>query len=133
MPDRNVGWPKETWDMKLEQIVSHIRNSRSYKNERDDLESIGFEFNLKAAKYGIIKVALLSYKNLNSHLLVPVKFVVPDRNVGWPEETWNMKLGVIVSSIRNCASYKNERDDLESIGFEFNLKAARYGILKVAC
>jgi hypothetical protein len=47
------------------------------------------------------KLALETYKRISSDLQVPQSFIVPDGHIAWPEELWGMKLGRIVSQIRN--------------------------------
>jgi hypothetical protein len=70
--------------------------------EREDLQSIGFNFNpvCEVYDFDLVKSALLMYKDLNSNMLVPLDFVVPVRNLIWPKEIWGMSLGIIVRNIR---------------------------------
>ena len=60
-------------------------------------------------------------------MLVPQAFVVPSKNDIWPEHTWGLKLGRAVSNLRRGANYKYMKEDLEEIGFDFNLRVATYG------
>jgi hypothetical protein len=46
--------------------------------------------------------------------------VVPDSDVRWPKETWGMGLGNFVGKIRNGNSHADQRNDLESIGFDYS-------------
>eukprot|EP00596_Hydrurales_sp_CCMP1899_P006115 CAMPEP_0119052184 /NCGR_PEP_ID=MMETSP1177-20130426/73569_1 /TAXON_ID=2985 /ORGANISM="Ochromonas sp, Strain CCMP1899" /LENGTH=217 /DNA_ID=CAMNT_0007031673 /DNA_START=834 /DNA_END=1484 /DNA_ORIENTATION=- len=125
----NIIWPKETWGMKLGRDVINIRAGNSWKDKREDLESIGFDFNPQKLRYGYeaTKAALLKYKDLKGDMLVPTKFVVASDNIIWPEETWGKKLGRDVINIRGGHSWKDKREDLESIGFDFNPQTLRYG------
>jgi hypothetical protein len=46
----------------------------------------------------------MKYKESNSDMLVPSRFVVPEDDIIWPEETWGMKLGSVVNDIRRGKS-----------------------------
>jgi hypothetical protein len=61
----------------------------------------------------------VKYKDLQGHMRVPAKFIVPIGNLTWPEETWGMKLGFYVRDIRSGTIYKDRREELEVIGFNF--------------
>jgi hypothetical protein len=108
--------------MKLGSVVSHVRHGRSYVDKRADLESIGFNFNPQSLnrRYELGKVALQTYKDLNGDMLVPAIFVVPTNDITWPIETWGMKLGSVVNSIRAGNSHVNKRADLENMGFDYS-------------
>lgn len=96
-------WPVEMWGEKLGNIVSHIRSGNIHKNKREDLESIEFDFSRQGWEhYGwdCVKLALLTYKQLNEDLLVAQSFRVPYDDSRWPDNTWGMKLGKTVSKLR---------------------------------
>jgi hypothetical protein len=124
IPADDIKWPaEEMWGMNLGILVNSIRAGKSYANKRADLESIGFDFNPQQTRYGyeVIKAALLKYKDINGNMLVPQTFVVPADDIKWPEgEMWGMNLGFVVMDIRAGNSHVNKREDLESIGFDFN-------------
>ena len=91
----------------------------------DVCERIGFIFNVKKGdcnRYKATRIGLLKYKELNDNMLVPQKFVVLNNDARWPKETFGMKLGTIVRDIRCGVIYPNQRKDLESIGFDYNLQ-----------
>lgn len=50
---------------------------------------------------------------------VPIRFEVPSNSDGWPESTWDMKLGIHVSQIRQGKRMKNLKAELEAVGFDF--------------
>jgi hypothetical protein len=135
VPVNDITWPEETWGMKLGQFVFNIRAGKCYANKREDLESIGFNFNSRqSCRYEAIRAALMKYKDLNDNMLVPTKFVVPVNDISWPEETWDIKLGQFVFNIRAGNSYADKREDLESIGFDFNpqRQSYKYEAIRVA-
>jgi Helicase associated domain len=70
--------------------------------------------------YDIQLTALKRYKEIYGDILVPSRFEVPENSSLWPSETWNLKLGNVVTNIRAKRTYKDKTDELESIGFQFN-------------
>jgi hypothetical protein len=44
VPQDDVSYPPETWGIKLDRNVSHIRNSGAYSEHKVKLEELGFEF-----------------------------------------------------------------------------------------
>jgi hypothetical protein len=143
VPPGDIIWPEETWDMNLGTAVSNINQSshnvknqadfdrrgrKSYIDKRSDLGSSGFNFNSQKLKaeikkqrgYEVVKVALQTYEDLHGDMLVPAIFVVPEDDTTWPEETWGLNLGRVVSRVRAGKSHVKNRADLESIGFQFS-------------
>jgi virulence-associated protein VapD len=131
VPVGNITWPEETWGNKLGRTVMNIRAGKSCVNEREDLRSIGFKFDLRADRYQLIKVALVKYKDLFGDMLVTRAFITPIGNATWPEETWGMKLGLAVKDIRSGKSYVDKRADLESIGFDYSSQSRSHGYDKI--
>jgi hypothetical protein len=125
----NISWPEDTRGINLGAAVSFIRRGQSYPDRREDLERIGFDFNPQTGgyKYKSIKSALLSYQELNGHMLVPRDFAVLSSDIRWPKETRGMRLGFVVGNIRSQISNTDHREDLESIGFDFNPQENGYG------
>ena len=114
-------WPEDLWEIKLGCVVSNIRNNGQYSTYRSELEEMGFNFDSQRAAYGweTVKHALLTYKSLYGDLLVPLAFVIPTSR-DWPEELWDMNLGIAVSNIRNDGQYSTNRTELEEMGFNFD-------------
>ena len=121
-------WPEDLWDMKLGRVVSNIRNNGQYSTNRTELEEMGFNFDSQRAAYGweTVKRALLTYKSLYGNLLVPKRFVIP-KGGDWLEDLWDMKLGRVVSNIRNNGQYSTNRAELEEMGFNFDSRRTAYG------
>jgi hypothetical protein len=115
--------------MNLGSVVSNIRCRKNYVSKRADLESIGFEFDTQkqSNRYELVRVALLKNKDINCHLLVPCRLVVPANDITWPKETWGMKLGTVVMSIRQGKSCVDKRAELESIGFYYRSQSRNHG------
>jgi len=74
--------------------------------------------------FDIIYRCLLVYKEINGHLMVPKRFVIPE-SMEYPQESWGMKIGHSVCNIRNIGSYSEHRDKLEAIGFTFKSSLGR--------
>ena len=75
--------------------------------------------------FPLVKSALQHYKMLYGNMLVPVMFTVPSDGWGWPSEMWNVKLGIVVQTIRR-GSYANKRDELLGLGFCYDVSQVKY-------
>ena len=84
----------------------------------------------KRGGYALLEKTLLNYKRLFGDLYVPQGFNVPSSGE-WPEESWDMKLGTAVSSLRR-GSYPSKRNRLLDMGFCFNVPEAKYDLAKLA-
>ncbi|GMF59692.1 unnamed protein product [Phytophthora fragariaefolia] len=122
-------WPTQSWGMKLGSIVNTVRSQGSYSTQvsrdRARLEEMGFVFNVLESDWSErIMPAFENFHRLNGHCRVPLAFVVPsDEN--WPTQSWGLKLGSIVSTVRSKGSYSTQvsrdRARLEEMGFVFNV------------
>ena len=134
VPTDDPHWPESTWGVNLGKIVSNIRNQDCYNTHEQELLDMGFDFakqaDPNATGWEVVKAALLAYKAKHGHVLVPQRFVVPDNDPRWPESTWGVKLGQIVSNIRNKDCYKDNRIELEELGFVFELTADQITLMK---
>ncbi|GKY91220.1 hypothetical protein MPSEU_000094600 [Mayamaea pseudoterrestris] len=76
-----------------------------------------------------IITALRRYKELYGDLLVPQPFVVPKNNSDWPKETWELRLGARVNSIRAQGSFVNNHPErrlvLDELGFVWMMPKER--------
>jgi hypothetical protein len=123
VPDEKE-WPEDLRGMALGYIAARIRNARSYAPKHEALRSIGFNFGKLRRRYGwdIIRQCLVIYKEINGHLRVPVKFIVPehDSDTRWPAHLGGVSLGAAVSQIRERNDYGKHRAELEELGFDYN-------------
>ena len=73
-------------------------------------------------RFEVIYEALKVYSELKGDLMVPQAFIVPESEP-WPVESWNLKLGARVNSIRGqgtlVANFPERRILLDKIGFIF--------------
>ena len=127
-------WPQETRGLNLGALVGNIRSGQSYADKRDELLCIGFDFNSRKARYELVKLALLKYKDIHGDTLVSQSFAVPKNSLIWPKGMWGMNLGSIVHGIRGGSRYTEKKAELLSIGFDYSSQKAIYGynLTKVA-
>lgn len=101
-------WPEATWGLKLGQRMEEIRerDKAFFDNEGREqrLVEIGVLVGdaniLSKARFDVIFNALVVYKTLVGDLDIPSTFTVPSQ-LPWPEETWGLKLGTRVASMRS--------------------------------
>jgi hypothetical protein len=105
-----------------------------YGYDRWNYRTLGLSGRKLVYGYFAVRTALLKYHEINDHMLVPYKFVVPANDDRWPKDTWGMNLGIISSNIRSRNSYMAEREDLKSIGFIFSpeIQIYRYDLVRRA-
>jgi hypothetical protein len=66
--------------------------------------------------FAVVKKALSHYLFLNRDINVPYRFCVPnEETLGYPSETHGMRLGAIVSRIRNRGDFCNNEDNRKSL------------------
>ena len=133
IPYDDEDWPEMLRGMKLGYITTRIRGNYRYKNRREDLLKIGFDFTPQRGHYGypLLKAALLMYKRKFGNMLVPFLFTVPSDNTDWPPEMWKLKLGSTVAQIRIDACYHEYQDDLKNIGFDFTRQCSARSFVKI--
>eukprot|EP01042_Synura_sphagnicola_P000022 gene22-21_t len=109
--------------MKLGVKANDIRRG-CFAEHKEELDKIGFVWDVRTHRFGLIKKALLIYREIEGTLDVRQAFVVPSQprlNQGaweniWPRELWGMKLGNRVRDIRQ-GRYAKFREELDEIGF----------------
>ena len=131
----NSDWPKATWKIPLGSCVHRMRlrhdflRGPSAGSRRDQLDGLGFVWDVSEHKFRLFFTALRYYAKLETNgatglLKVPNKFVVPKNDLRWPEELWGYPLGDKCVAVRQKQLYvknNNERKAaLESIGFPWN-------------
>ena len=131
VPEKDPNWPKELWGMRLGHIVQNVRKGFYFRDRHEELKRMGFTFSLSEIRFHSIKCALLIYKKIHGNLMIPIRFIINDRNE-WPEEYIGMKLGSTVSCIRK-GLYPNKREELLSLGFIYiQRKKYDYETVKIA-
>ena len=132
IPKDDASWDRDLWETKLGNTVYGIRNKNAYKDHRQELEDMGFDFDYQRYGWDMVKRALLVYKSMNNDtLLVPTTFTVPVDDPSWGKDLWGMKLGYTVINIRNRNDYSKHRQELLAMGFEYDPQLILYGWPKV--
>jgi hypothetical protein len=128
-------WPEGMRGMTLGTMANKIRCQGQYVRDNPErkqwLEERGFRFNTKEAprleddnrwECSVVP-ALAAYRDANGDLNVPQSFVVPSEEP-WPEGSWGLKLGGVISSIRSRGTYTRTNPErlqkLEDMGFMFD-------------
>ena len=134
VPDTNP-WPSHLHGLRLgkrlEKILSTPEFFEKYPNYVQSLKKLGFEPSVSTLidDWAVILQGLTVHKHVYGHLRVPSKFVVPDHEP-WPRLCRNMKLGVRVAAMRSAGRYIKDRrerkEDLDKLGFEWQLRSNTY-------
>jgi hypothetical protein len=121
VPIDDESWPEESRGMTLGLTVNGIRSGRSYADQKEELISIGFDYSSQRIAHGfnVVRSALLRYQDDYGDMIVERSFIIPTDDETWPEETWGIKLGNAVHSIRTGRGYKDKREELISLGFDY--------------
>lgn len=72
----------------------------------------------KDVSYEDVRRAIIHFKELTGHTIVPLLFTVPNKSKEWPRDLWSMELGNIADQIRG-GYFENYHQDLYTLGFEF--------------
>ena len=69
---------------------------------------------------------MLKYKELHGNITIKQKFTVP-WNDSWPEEMWDMRLGKLLTTIRQMKIHLSKKEELIAIGVCYdNQNSERY-------
>lgn len=137
VPDKSEKWAENKWGLELGDVVRKIRCGEFLQNKRDELCAIGFVFESqrRGYSYELVKSALIIYKDVYSYMLIPKDFCIPENSTIWPEKLWGMKLGLTASDIKNKGYFTEKKQELISLGFEYesnNTRMSKREIVKVA-
>ncbi len=91
--------------------------------EKSKITNLGFVWQLPVHDFGLVYSALETFKSLNTHLLVPFRFIVPHDDINYPENTWGIPLGKVVSNIRNKGIFAEHKEQLTALGFDYRKRA----------
>ena len=125
VPENDSNYPEHTWNVNLGKALLTIRYNGAFREHKDRLVALGVDFNvdkLNVVGFDVTYSALKVYKDIHGDLLVPQKFVVPENDDQYPKEAHGLKLGRRVESIRNQGTYVEHREQLEALGFVYDLK-----------
>mmetsp|Transcript_9991 Transcript_9991/g.13011 ORF Transcript_9991/g.13011 Transcript_9991/m.13011 type:complete len:825 (-) Transcript_9991:428-2902(-) len=127
-------WAEDLWGMRLGRRVDKIRRQKeeyekAFPEEFQKLTELGFNWDQeKLEEWDLIYRALKVYKEKEGDCRVPSRFVVP-REEPWPEECYELKLGMRIASIRSVGRYVKDQPDrvkmLDDLGFEWRLRVSQ--------
>jgi hypothetical protein len=149
IPDEDERYPEAYRGRSLGSICHNIRYNQLYREQKEDLIALGYEeFERKTDRntsssstanantpttpthtsgsrngrgnFEECKAALLVYKSLYGNLFVPYDYVIPKDDTHYAENYRGRALGSIVRNIIYNNQYKDYRDELSSMGIEYN-------------
>ncbi|KAG9406175.1 hypothetical protein AC1031_002507 [Aphanomyces cochlioides] len=127
-------WPQKFWGKKLGNSVIVLRQEQETMDpaRREILDSMGFNWDPIQAKWEKNLLAFETYKTIYGNLLVKQSFVVPEQDPAWPKDTWNMKLGYLVSTCRKTMGSLPPEiyDALTTMGFVWKVRDKGTGLGK---
>lgn len=97
---RTNEWPEEIWGVKLGTGISDIRRGR-YREKEHELRDIGIDFlRRKKTDYDTVLDAIRVYRKLNhENTKIPYRWKVPENSDFYPEKSWGVCIGSVVSRI----------------------------------
>lgn len=126
--DRNnkkVSYPEHLWGMKLGLKVCNIRYRGDYVQYKDKFEAISLcldKFGFDTRHWDYIYSALIRYKEIHDHLIIPADWAVPATDQ-WPKELWDLKLGYRAHNIRYRGDFVKDNEKykllLDELGFQW--------------
>ncbi|RHY22457.1 hypothetical protein DYB32_009495 [Aphanomyces invadans] len=130
VPTNDPLWPRELWAMKLNDVVSNLRQTKATlsPDKKRWLDDLGFVWDAPACHWNANLSALKMYKDIHGHVSVPTQFVVPHDDPRWPKGMWGLQLGSVVSWLRTSVNSMppEKRDALNAMGFVWRLQ--QYGV-----
>lgn len=96
--------------------VKLIRTKYAQSINKDEtwiniLDGMGFVWNAKVDQFRLNLLAVAAYKEVFGDIVIPKAFVVPSESEDFPEDTWGIKLGVFLSSLR-CSEITSWKADM---------------------
>ena len=129
MPSDSSDWPPELHGMELGKDATRYRKQFLDQvmpvEDVHTLHDIGFAWEKSAYQWAHVVVpALLAYKNTHGDLNIAKSFVVQSEDP-WPEKSWDIKLGLVINTIRSAGAFvksdPGRRQWLEDEGFVFDV------------
>jgi hypothetical protein len=123
VPTDSNAWPQELWGMKLGCIVGGIFNGGHFRDHRNKLQELGVCPRLGSLEERARKflLAVETYRKVrripqDRQVFVPYYYIVPHGSPDWPQELWDMKLGIKVSYYVNRNSYPDYTEQFRAMG-----------------
>ena len=121
-PTLPLDYPPNTWGVKHGHLKESIRRGFSYKDYRDELVEMGYEFSSRKnalVEWPRLQLALTTYKQIHGNLDVNAKYVIPSAQE-FPQDTWGVRLGRILHTIQTQKAHLQHHDELIAMGVEIH-------------
>ncbi|RLN92082.1 hypothetical protein BBJ28_00010196 [Nothophytophthora sp. Chile5] len=118
-------WPEKTWGMDLIRIQRRLQSGEFYDGHAAQVKSalLGLSTN-EEEEWEKVLAALRSFSTQHGHCVIEERFVVPAKDP-WPQETWNLALGQIVSGMQSRGAFFTQIGQsasvLSALGFALKL------------
>ncbi|CAK4113690.1 unnamed protein product [Aphanomyces euteiches] len=104
------------------QVRAYYKHGNLHPDAIAALQAIHFVFDVNEHKWQVKLAAFQTYKALYGDMKIQQDFVVPTDDPQWPLETWGMRLGLVVRSLRQKTHMPASRmRELEELGFVWNI------------
>ncbi|OQR86676.1 hypothetical protein ACHHYP_10271 [Achlya hypogyna] len=122
------GWPRQVWHLRLGDIVAALRHhhARLPPAKKRALDALGFVWDYLEAEWARKLLALRTFKTLYGHTDVPHSFVVPEDDLEWPQEVWELELGCAVANLRTDDLSDDRKAALDDLGFAWRYRESEW-------
>lgn len=131
VPSKSEAYHKDALGLKLGSVVHSIRQKEVHSHHKEELISIGFDYSSQSkVGWNTFKTAMAAFTKIYNHTIVSEPFVIPSNSTKWPKETWGLKLGATVDSVKRNYEFKDKREELIKMDFCFDKYRARYHVIR---
>ena len=119
-------YPPRAYGCRLGSALFSIKAKGKFLEHRAELESLGMVFHgKKHPGFETTLAAFKAYKERYGDLRVPKKFVVPSDDPLFPPESWGLRLGNSLQSIRNHSAHREHKEEFQALGLVFEARKRR--------
>jgi len=104
----------------LGNIVYAIRNKDAYKEHKEELIAMGFDYTNceRRIDFNTVKETLLVYQEIYGNLSIPVAYIIPVEEERFPKKIRGKAFGKMIVKIRNNHAFKEHKEELIAMGLE---------------
>lgn len=112
-------YSEKFWGYRLGPTIHLIKYYDRWEEYRPLLEKLSVNPPVSDEKFNTFCTAYLTFRKVFGHMKVHRRFIVPHDDPDWPRETWGLKLGNSVASVRHGSAFfaKEFREELDKLGF----------------
>lgn len=126
VPKNEPEYPPRSYGCRLGNALYSIKTKGKFLEHRADLETLGLVFHgKKHPGFATTLAAFKAYKERYGDLRVPKKFIVPSDDPSFPPETWGLRLGNSLQSIRNHSAHREHKEEFQALGLIFEARKRR--------